>query len=87
MENVKEAHKREIQGTVVSISGDKTAKISVERKVLHSRYHKIVKKYKNYLIHDEANSLSVGDLVVAIESKPYSRRKRFALKNVISSAK
>jgi small subunit ribosomal protein S17 len=84
MENVN-AHKREVQGTVVSISGDKTAKISVVRTVLHQRYHKIVKKFKNYMIHDEENTLKVGDEVIAVESRPFSKRKRFALKTIVKS--
>ena len=77
-------HKREIQGTVVQIAGDKSATIIVERKVLHPRYHKIIKKTKNYVIHDENNELAVDDAVVAIECRPYSKRKHFRLKTVIS---
>jgi len=77
-------HKREIQGTVVQIAGDKSATILVERKVLHPRYHKIIKRTKKYTIHDENNILTVDDSVVAIECRPYSKRKHFRLKTVIS---
>ena len=76
-------HKREIQGTVVQIAGDKSATMVVERKVLHPRYHKIVKKFKKYIIHDENNVLAVDDVVVAIECRPYSKKKHFRLKTVI----
>ena len=38
--------KRVIQGEVVTKSGDKTVKIRVERRVLHPKYHKIVKNSK-----------------------------------------
>lgn len=79
-----ESHKREIQGTVVQIAGDKSATVVVERKVLHPRYHKIVKKFKKYIIHDENNELAVNDSVVAVECRPYSKRKKFKLKTVIS---
>jgi small subunit ribosomal protein S17 len=78
--------KKTIQGTVVSRSGDKTVRVSVERRVLHPKYHKIVKKFKNYLIHDENNELNVGDFVVAEESKPLSKSKTFVFKSVISKA-
>jgi len=78
--------KKTIQGTVVAKSGDKTAKILVERRVVHPKYHKIVKKFKNYLIHDENNELSIGDFVVAEETRPLSKRKTFSLKSVISKA-
>jgi len=79
-----DSQKREIQGKVVQIAGDKSATILVERKVLHPRYHKIVKKFKKYIIHDENNELAINDYVVAVECRPYSKRKKFKLKTVIS---
>ena len=78
-------HKREIQGTVVTIAGDKSATIVVERRVMHPRYHKVVKKFKKYVIHDENNQLKVGDMVVAIECRPISKRKSFRLKSVVGA--
>jgi len=75
-------HKREIQGKVVSKSGDKTVKILVERRVMHPRYHKTVKRFKNYLIHDENNEAKVGDIVTAIECRPMSKSKTFRVKTV-----
>lgn len=75
-------HKREIQGKVVSVSGEKTVKILVERKIVHPRYHKTVKRFKNYLIHDEKNEAKVGDIVTAIECRPLSKSKTFRVKSV-----
>ena len=43
--------KRQIQGVVVAKAGDKTATILVERRVMHPRYHKFVKRFKKYLAH------------------------------------
>jgi small subunit ribosomal protein S17 len=76
-------HKRVIQGTVVKKSGDKTFSILVERKIVHPKYRKIVKKSKKYLIHDEANGLVIGDLVSAYECRPLSKSKSFRLKEVL----
>ncbi len=78
-------HKREIQGFVVKISGDKTASIVVERRVLHPRYHKTVKRFKKYLVHDESNQLKVGDEIIAIECRPLSKTKSFRLKTVLGA--
>ena len=64
--------KREIQGVVVQKSGDKTASVLVERKVVHPRYRKIVKRFKKYLIHDEKNTAKIGDTIVAVECRPIS---------------
>ncbi|PHR59020.1 MAG: 30S ribosomal protein S17 [Arcobacter sp.] len=80
-------HKKEIQGKVVTIAGDKSATMVVERRVMHPRYHKVVKKFKKYVIHDEKNVLKVGDEIIAIECSPISKRKSFRLKNVVLGAK
>jgi len=78
-------HKREIQGIVVKNSGDKTVSVLVERKVLHPKYHKTVKRFKKYLVHDERNELKIGDNVVAIECRPLSKTKSFRLKTIVST--
>ena len=79
-------HKREIQGNVVKFAGDKTVTIVVERRVMHPRYHKVVKRFKKYLVHDERNEVKVGDEIVAIECRPMSKTKSFRLKTVVSGA-
>jgi len=76
---------REIQGVVVKISGDKTASMLVERRVMHPRYHKVVKRFKKYLIHDENNTLKEGDKVIAIECRPLSKTKSYRLKTVVGA--
>lgn len=78
-------HKREIQGVVIKKAGDKTATVLVERKVMHPLYHKFVKRFKKYLIHDERNEAGIGDTVVAIECRPISKRKSFRLKKVVAT--
>lgn len=80
-------HKREIQGKVVTIAGDKTVSMVVERRVMHPRYHKVVKRFKKYLVHDERNEDKVGDEIVAIECRPLSKTKSFRLKTVVTGAK
>lgn len=77
--------KREIQGVVVQKSGDKTVSVLVERKVVHPRYRKIVKRFKKYLIHDEKNTAKIGDTIVAVECRPISKRKSFRLKAVLAT--
>lgn len=78
-------HKREIQGVVVKRSGDKTASVLVTRSVLHPKYHKTVKRFKKYLIHDEKNELNVGDSVIAIECRPLYKTKSFRLKTILAT--
>ena len=78
-------HKREIQGVVVKISGDKTASVLVTRSVMHPKYHKTVKRFKKYLVHDERNELNVGDSVIAVECRPLSKTKSFRLKTIVAT--
>lgn len=79
-----QSHKRIIQGKVVTKAGDKSISILVERRVIHPKYHKIVKRFKKYIVHDEDNAVKVGDVIEAIECKPISKRKAFKLHRVVS---
>jgi len=75
--------KRVIQGTVITKTGDKSATVQVVRQVMHPKYHKFVKRFKKYIIHDEQNVAKVGDVVSAIECTPISKRKSFNLVEVV----
>jgi len=75
--------KRVISGKVIKKAGDKSATVLVERKVLHPRYHKTVKRFKKYIIHDEKNETNVGDIVSAIECRPISKNKAFRLLEIV----
>lgn len=77
------AIKKEIQGLVVKISGDKTASVLVTRSVMHPKYHKTVKRFKKYLIHDEKNELALGDSVTALECRPLSKSKSYRLNTIL----
>ena len=78
-------HKREIQGVVVKKSGEKTVSVLGTRSVMHPKYHKTVKRFKKYLIHDEKNELNVGDSVIAVECRPLSKTKSFRLKTIVAT--
>jgi len=78
-------HKREIQGVVVKKSGDKTVSVLVTRSVIHPKYHKTVKRFKKYLVHDEKNEVNVGDSVIARECRPLSKTKSFRLKAITAT--
>jgi small subunit ribosomal protein S17 len=75
--------KRQITGTVIKIAGEKTATMVVERKVIHPRYHKTVKRFKKYLIHDEKGQAKIGDTISAIECRPMSKTKNFRLLKIL----
>ncbi|HEV3362669.1 MAG TPA: 30S ribosomal protein S17, partial [Acidimicrobiia bacterium] len=51
------------EGLVVSDKMDKTVVVSVEDRVKHPKYHKVIRRTKKYKAHDEANACGVGDRV------------------------
>lgn len=75
--------KRTLSGEVVSDKTAKTIVVKVERKTMHPKYSKFVTTSKKYHVHDEKEQASVGNVVTIIESKPYSRLKRWELVSIV----
>ena len=69
--------KKILSGIVVSDKPNKTITVLVERKYQHPVLKKVVKVKKKYNAHDENNKYKNGDKVSIIESKPYSKNKKF----------
>ena len=69
--------KKILHGVVVSDKEDKTIKVMIERKYQHPLFKKVVKSKKKYSAHDKDNKFKVGDKVSIIESKPFSKNKKF----------
>lgn len=71
--------KKTLDGTVVSSKNDKTIVVKVTRRFKDNVYSKFVSSSKKYHAHDEANKANVGDIVTIIESRPYSKLKKWEL--------
>ena len=69
--------KKILKGKVVKNNRSKTITVLVERKYQHPVLKKVIKTKKKYHAHDEKNKFKVGDKVKIIESKPYSKTKRW----------
>jgi small subunit ribosomal protein S17 len=69
-----------LRGVVVSDKMDKTVVVDVERYYKHPKYGKFVTSNKKYKAHDEGNDFKVGDKVEILETKPFSKDKRFKVK-------
>ena len=63
---------------VIGTKMAKTAVVRVDRSFRHPMYLKIVKRSKNYLVHDE-KGVGVGDKVTIKETRPLSKRKRWII--------
>ena len=69
--------KKILTGVVVSDKPNKTIPVLVERKYSHPLLKKVIKVRKKYNAHDENNKFKTGDKVSIIESKPFSKNKKF----------
>ena len=69
--------KKILTGIVVSDKPNKTITVLIERKYSHPVLKKVVKVRKKYNAHDENNKFKTGDKVSIIESKPFSKNKKF----------
>ena len=73
-------------GVVVSNKADKTVVVKVERRFQHPLYHRMVKQTKKFMAHDETNACSIGDVVKIVETRPLSKRKRWAVLEIVQKA-
>jgi len=69
--------KKVFTGTVVSDKMDKTVVVAVTTLTQHPTYKKTVKRVARFKAHDEENRYKVGDKVTIVESRPYSKDKRW----------
>ena len=69
--------KKILTGIVVSDKPNKTITVLVERKYSHPVLKKVIKVRKKYNAHDENNKVKNGDKVTIIESRPFSKNKKF----------
>ncbi len=76
-----------IQGEVVSDKMEKTRVVLVSMHRTHPVFRKSILTSRKYKVHDEKDTSSLGDIVLAAETRPLSRDKRHRLLKVIEKAK
>lgn len=74
-------------GIVTSDKMDKTVVVTIKNRVRHPLYNKIVNDTVKYKAHDENNECGVGDKVLIMECRPYSKDKRWRVDEIIEKAK
>jgi small subunit ribosomal protein S17 len=75
------------EGLVVSDKMDKTIVVTVEDRVKHALYGKVMRRTSRLKAHDEANECGIGDRVLIMETRPLSATKRWRLVEVLEKAK
>ena len=74
-------------GIVTSDKMVKTVVVTIKNRVRHPLYNKIVNDTVKYKAHDENNECGVGDKVLIMECRPYSKDKRWRVVEIIEKAK
>ena len=69
--------KKILNGKVIKDKNDKTVVVMVKRRYIHPFFKKVITSSKKYYAHDENNKFKIGDEVKIIESKPYSKNKKW----------
>ena len=73
--------KKILNGKVIKDRNDKTIVVLVKRRYSHPFFGKVMTSSKKYHAHDESNKFKIGDEVKIIESKPFSKKKRWEVIN------
>jgi small subunit ribosomal protein S17 len=81
-----ETNRQEKIGQVTSTKMQKTVVVTVTRQTTHPLYKRVVRRSKNFLVHDEKSVCRVGDWVRIRETRPMSRLKRWRVVQVIAKA-
>jgi small subunit ribosomal protein S17 len=77
-------HRKEREGEVISNKMSKTIVVSVQRRIPHPQFRKVVKRFTKFYAHDEKSEAQVGDRVRIRESRPLSKTKRWLMVEVIN---
>jgi small subunit ribosomal protein S17 len=75
------------EGLVVSDKMEKTVVVSVEDRVKHGLYGKVLRRTSKLKAHDEQNQCGVGDRVRIMETRPLSATKRWRVVELLEKAK
>ena len=73
--------KKILKGKVIRDKNNKTSVVLVKRRFSHPFFEKGVTSSKKYHAHDENNKFKIGDIVKIIESRPFSKKKRWEVIN------
>ena len=65
----------------------KTRVVEIPRLVKHPKYGKYTRSKTKCYVHDESEQASMGDTVEIVESRPYSKLKRWELVRVVEKSR
>tara|TARA_B100000700_G_C14236727_1_gene486215 strand:+ start:94 stop:324 length:231 start_codon:yes stop_codon:yes gene_type:complete len=73
--------KKILKGKIIRDKNNKTVVVLVKRRYSHPFFGKVITSSKKYHAHDENNKFKNGDTVQIIESRPFSKKKKWEVIN------
>ena len=70
-------------GTVISDKMEKSVIVDVMQIKTHKRYKKSIKRNTKFIAHDESGQCKLGDKVLILEGRPYSKTKRWKVSKIL----
>ena len=61
----------------------KTIVVEIERLIQHPVYHKVLRRRKRFMVHDEKGVAKVGEKVRIVETRPISKNKHWRFVEVV----
>ena len=87
MSNLERTSRKIRTGIVVSDVREKTVTVAIELQFPHPKYKKIVKKTSKRHAHEGSFDAKVGDTVKIMETKPFSKTKKWRVTEVVERAR
>lgn len=78
------SRQKERQGEVVSTKMQKTVTVKVNRTFAHPKFNKVITRSKKYYAHCEGHDVKEGQTVRIVETRPYSKLKRWRVVEVVA---
>lgn len=73
-------------GKVVATGMNKSIVVEVSWHKKHPLYKKIVTRQRRYLVDSASHTVSIGDVMEIVETRPVSKHKHFAIDKIITSS-
>jgi|TARA_B110000046_G_scaffold183699_1_gene220401 small subunit ribosomal protein S17 len=70
-------------GIVVSDKMKQTRIVTVNDRIMHKRYSKVITRTKRYAVHDTDFNAGIGDTVRIRETRPISKTKNWVLIDIV----
>lgn len=84
MAPVAQENRKEKIGRIVSTKMQKTVTVKVDRTFAHPEFNKVITRGKKYYAHCEGIEAKEGQMVRIVETRPYSKLKRWRVVEVMA---